>query len=736
MDWPEKNNDNLQDSHVEVLSFAEYLEKFNQNTLNETRPTFDYLLDMLNHFGTTEEGTYKLFQTDHTDSPAVFGQNKTQQELVKNLKNFQEEGINNKFILLVGPNGSSKTSIVRKFMKGAEIYSQTDNGSLYTFNWIFPIDNYIKGTLGLADNIKPSELNSYAYLDDKDITAILTSELKDHPILLIPKEQRQQIIRDNFSSQPDKLEHLKKSYIYTGDLSKRNRMIYDALLKSYKGDHHEVLKHIRVERFIISKRYSNGAVTIEPQLHVDARLNQISMDKRLASLPPSLQSLNLFSIQGEAIMANRGILEFSDLLKRPLDAFKYLLMTMESGSLNLNGILTELDIFFIGTSNEIHLDAFKQHPDFKSFTGRFNFVKVPYLLDYNEEERIYIEQIQSLKNKSTFEPLSLKILCMFAVMTRLRRTQNNIYFNNNKKLGEIALKFSPLDKALFISDKKIPEALDTESAQVLIQGYSQIINEYEDDNIYEGKFGLSPRDLKKIIYSLTSDIKNITTVEIIEYLQKFVTKKNEYDFLNMTPQGDFHNPTRFVTLLKEYALDIFDEELRNCLGLIDDRSYEQYIKKYVQSINALIKKEKMKNEITGKFEEPDLYFIGEFEKGINLKETADTFRSHLISKLGAYSLDNPGLSIVYSEVLPDVIKRLQESFKSEQNEIIKMISNSMVFYEAELNRDSSENSENSTPLSKENKQQIEKVVNNLQSDYHYSKSGAISLLKYILKNRY
>lgn len=66
----------------------------------------------------------------------------------------------------------------------------------------------------------------------------------------------------------------------------------------------------------INRRYSIGATTIEPQLHVDANLQQITMDRRLASLPPSLQSLNLFSISGEVVLArsrDSGIL-------RPLKA--------------------------------------------------------------------------------------------------------------------------------------------------------------------------------------------------------------------------------------------------------------------------------------------------------------------------------------------------------------------------------------------------------------------------------
>ena len=85
---------------------------------------------------------------------------------------------NNKFILLVGPNGSSKSSLVRKIMKGAELYSETNEGSLYTFSWIFPIDSFVKGTLGLRSDPTQTDLNTYAYLKDKEVSAILGSELK------------------------------------------------------------------------------------------------------------------------------------------------------------------------------------------------------------------------------------------------------------------------------------------------------------------------------------------------------------------------------------------------------------------------------------------------------------------------------------------------------------------------------------------------------------------------------
>jgi serine protein kinase len=729
-DWIEEASKETERG-LETLSFQDYMEVFKKAPNHGCRSSFHYLLDMINHYGRDEQGFYKIFQKEHVDSPAVHGQRKVQEQLVQNLKNFQDEGFNNKFILLVGPNGSSKSSIVRKLMKGAEEYSKTEEGSLFSFSWVFPIDTFVKGSLGLKSDRGTCDVNTYAYLEDKDINAILPSELKDHPILLVPLEHRRKLIDEALKDDEEYLLSVKKSHVYNGDLSKRNRMIYDALLKNYKGKHSDVLKHIRVERFKISKRYSIGSVTIEPQIHVDAHMQQITMDKRLANLPPSLQSLNLFNLKGEVILANRGVLEFSDLLKRPLDSYKYLLMTMETKNINLQGILTELDIFFIGTSNEIHLAAFKQHPDFNSFKGRFNFVRVPYLLNFLDEENIYNQQIFGLSDRSSFEPQALRALCLFAVLTRLRCPQVKNY--EDKKLANITTNLNPLEKALFLAKEKTPERLDSESKQVLDNGYDTLLNEFEFENLYEGKFGISPRDIKNIIYKLTSRYESITFIEIIEYLQRLISKKNNYDFLNMTPQADYHHPARFIALIKEYCLDIFDRELRDCLGMVDDRSYEDYIRRYIENITAINKGEKIKNSITGQYESADSYIVKEFETSIALKEKSETFRSYLLSKLGAYSLDHPGQPIQYTVVFPDVVDKLKESFRNEQKKVIQIISRNHVFFEAEQVKSETEST---SPLSDENRKLIGDLLKNLIEKYGYGQKGALSVLKFLIKERY
>ena len=64
------------------------------------------------------------------------------------------------------------------------------------------------------------------------------------------------------------------------------------------------------------------------------------------------------------------MLEFSDLLKRPLDAFQYLQLSIETGEVALTQQNVQLNCVMIGSANELHLDAFREHPEFASFRGR------------------------------------------------------------------------------------------------------------------------------------------------------------------------------------------------------------------------------------------------------------------------------------------------------------------------------------------------------------------------------
>jgi predicted Ser/Thr protein kinase len=258
----------------------------------------------------------------------------------------------------------------------------------------------------------------------------------------------------------------------------------------------------------------------------------------------------------------------------------------------------------------------------------------------------------------------------------------------------------------------------------------EIQNEYDNDSMYEGKFGISPREVKQFIYDLAYSHKSVTFIEVIEYLRNLNEKKAEFDFLNISPQGEYHHPSKALDMIEAYCLNLLDTEVRESLGLVDDRSYEDYVSKYIMSINAVIKGEKTKNTVTGKFETPDLYFINEFESNVHMSEAPEKFRSNLIARLGAYALDNRGKPIVYSEVFEDLVHLLQESYRKEQKKVIDKIGKNLVLYLAEKH----EGTRNGLEITV--KDQITGIIDTLQKKYHYSENGAISSLQHLLKMRY
>jgi hypothetical protein len=135
--------------------------------------------------------------------------------------------------------------------------------------------------------------------------------------------------------------------------------------------------------------------------------------------------------------------------------------------------------------------------------------------------------------------------------------------------------------------------------------------------------------------------------------------------------------------------------------------------------------------VTGKFEVPDNYFVKEFESNVGLSEGPERFRSNLIARLGAYSLDNPGRAIVYSDVFDDIVRQLQESFRKEQAKQITRVGKGLVLY-----LDEKKTGRESTSLTSENRQLIRNILDGMGKKYGYSTDGAITLLQHLLKKRY
>ena len=210
-------------------------------------------------------------------------------------------------ILLHGPNGSAKSSLVRCMMHALEHYSRQPEGALYSFNWIFPRGKIGRDRIGFGGDSHSTEHGeSFAYLTLKSSTLVflVTSLITQS---FIPREQRQKFLenlseRDLWSEDEGRV---LSSYISDGDLSYKSRSIFDALIASCDGDLGRVMQHVQVERYFLSRRYRRGLATVEPQMAVDAKIQQLTADRSTTSLPATIQHSALYQPTGPLVDANR-----------------------------------------------------------------------------------------------------------------------------------------------------------------------------------------------------------------------------------------------------------------------------------------------------------------------------------------------------------------------------------------------------------------------------------------------
>src|SRR5690606_23266271 len=133
------------------------------------------------------------------------------------------------------------------------------------------------------------------------IDARLFVELRDHPLFLLPQGPRRELIERLYTEAG--CDRKPPRWITHGGLCQKSRRIYETLLASYGGSLDEVLRHIQVERYFSSRCYRVGAVTLGPQLSVDAGARQVTVVRSVAGRPASLQGLALFEVFGELVYA-------------------------------------------------------------------------------------------------------------------------------------------------------------------------------------------------------------------------------------------------------------------------------------------------------------------------------------------------------------------------------------------------------------------------------------------------
>ena len=283
-------------------TFAEYLEVVRANP-TVSRTAYQRLYDMILGFGTDEVIIYKekLTRYKFFDDPmeggkdAVFGLERTLMNLVNVLKSAAHRyGTERRVLLLHGPVGSSKSTIVRLLKKGLEHYSQTDPGALYTYGWREePLDG------------EPTWVDC---------------PMHEEPLRLVPLAQRKVLIGELLAEHPD----YEYGIVAEGDLCPFCRHTFNMRMEQYGGDWMRVLGDVRVRRLILSEQDRVGIGTFQPKDEKNQDATELTGDINYRKIAEygSDSDPRAFNFDGEFNVANRGIIEFIEVLKLDV-AFLY-----------------------------------------------------------------------------------------------------------------------------------------------------------------------------------------------------------------------------------------------------------------------------------------------------------------------------------------------------------------------------------------------------------------------------
>lgn len=663
-----------------ILSFEEYLDDVYAHPRRHVRNSAQYLMDVVQHFGRTEAKLptgkvvrNKLFDAAFDDGRGrVVGQERVQQQMVRVLENFVRSGRIDRLVLLHGPNGSAKTSIIQALTRAAEVYSNIDEGSLYRFNWVFPTGVVQKGKLGFGGETSKAS-GSYAHLEASSVEARLPCEFKDHPLLLLPRAQRAALFEEMKAGERLPRDWAIPEVLKLGDLSVKNRKIFDALMTHCQGDVREVLRHVQVERFYLSRRYRTGVVAVEPQMSVDAHSRQVTADKSLAMLPVALQHLALFETAGALNDANRGVLEFNDLLKRPLDAWKYLLVAIEQAQASLDHVSVFLDVLMIASSNEVHLDAFKQHHDWPSFKGRMELVTAPYLLRVEDEQQIYRDQIPRALTGVHIAPHALEVAARWAVLTRLEPPNPEAYDDEHKRL---VAELSPVEKMRLYDDGSVPERLTQKERKELRQVAAELYEEHAASDDYEGRHGASARELRVALLNAaqSSAFDHLSPIAVLDELRELVRARSSYEWLRRDAVRGYRDAEAFVEIVEGLYVRDLDEEIRTAMGLVKAGSHIELFERYIKHVSAWTRREKLTDAVTGKLMDADAELMKRVEDVLLASsESPEDFRRSVIAQIGAYKLEHPDDQVDYALLFGGYMKRLNEDFYNQRRRLVEKL---------------------------------------------------------------
>src|SRR3954463_5082149 len=606
-------------------SFEDYLTIVRQ-TPRVTRTAFQRIYDMILSHGKTEyiDNKKKLiryhFFSDERfgGRDAIYGLDVPLMKLVNVFHSAAKAyGTEKRVILLHGPVGSSKSTIARLLKKGMEEYSKKAEGAAYTFSWIYDKKS--------ADGHKVPER--------------MRCPMNEEPLNIIPREWRPKVLLDLVP--PDGGYSIPEG----SELCPACRFIFRELMNEHKGDFARVTEHVRVHRLIFSEKDRIGIGTFQPKDEKNQDSTELTGDINYRKIAEygSDSDPRAFNFDGEFNIANRGIIEFVEVLKLDV-AFLYDLLgaSQEHKIKPKKFPQTDIDEVILGHTNEPEYKKLENNEFMEALRDRTVKIDIPYITKLAEEVKIYEKDFNSKKIKGKhIAPHTLEMAAMWGVMTRLEEPKKH--------------NLTLLQKLKLYNGKTLPNFTEDN------------IKELRKEANREGMEGISPRYVQdKISNALVSD-KGEGCVNPFMVLNELESGLRHHSLISSEEVRK--RDRELLSVVKGEYEDIVKNEVQRAISA-DEDAIAKLCGNYIDNIKAYTQREKVRNKYTGQYEEPDERLMRAIEEKIDIPESRkDDFRREIMNYIGALAIEGKTFNYRTNERLH---KALELKLFEDQKDSIKL----------------------------------------------------------------
>ncbi|MGZ6290546.1 MAG: PrkA family serine protein kinase [Bdellovibrionota bacterium] len=647
-------------------TFHEYLDLVKENP-NITRNAFQRMYDMIVGYGSSQFNEYKKDVTKYkffedpieNGKDAVFGLDVHMMKLVNFLRSASlGYGTEKRVLLLHGPVGSAKSTIARLLKKGVERYSYTPEGALYTFKFI---DDPKFGLVGQTGEMK--------------------SPMNEEPLLLIPEDARKQ-----FEEEMNKAGKGSYKMKIKGELSPPMRMIFRELMARYKGDFTKVMDHVKVMRFTLSEKDRIGIGTFQPKDEKNQDSTELTGDinyRKIAEFG-SDSDPRAFNFDGEFQVANRGVIEFVEVLKLDV-AFLYDLLgaSQEHVVKPKKFAQTSIDEVIIGHTNEPEFRKLQNNEFMEALRDRTVKIDVPYITKLHEEEKIYAKDFGKGKVQGVFiAPHTIEMAAMWAILTRLEAPKKN--------------DLSLIQKMKLYNGKTI-------------SGYTEDnVKELRKEAVREGLDGISPRYIQDKISNTLVKYGHMGCVNPFMLFNELESGLRHHTLISNEERRREYK--EHLSAVKQEYEDIIKNEVQRAISA-DESAIGNLCANYIDNIKAYTQKEKVRNRYTGQLEQPDERLMRSIEEKIDIPDSRkDDFRREIMNYIGALAVEGKTFDYRTNERLH---RALELKLFEDQKDSIKL--SSLV----------------SNVVDKAMQEKIDVVKTRLIRDFGYDEISATDILNYV-----